>query len=699
MPDSQLSVDSLIERGNHFAEVGELDKAKAFFQEACQRDPQSHLALFGLGTVLYRMEDDSAAYQALWSASKLAPNVPEIWNNIGAVCGRQGRIESAINAFRHVCTLDPKHASAPLNLGRLLLNRGQPEEAERWLRQADLARPHHSITLRLMANARLAMGQPRLALQAGLAATEAAPDDPWALLAIGKAYLALRKLNHAREAFHAVLKHVPKHPDTTYYLAETEEKAGRIEEARSLFEEVLELDIDPAFRTLLNLKRALALPVISLSKTDIESDRSRIEHAVEGLARAPVEDPYGSGGFTNFYLAYQAKNDRLIQEQIAQFYLQICPALSAPAPNVGEPVKQDLYKVAILSSFLRSHTVGYLCRGLIEHLDRSRFHVTLLRSPVLPLHDPVAPEIAACADEVIDLPDSLPAARTMVANVKADLLYFPEIGMEDLVYFLAFARSAPVQVMGWGHPVTSGIPNMDVFLSVADMEPDDAQDHYSERLITTERLSLCVSKPGIASGESDKSQFGIDPDAPAYLCAQSLFKIHPEFDSVFASLLSQDETARLYFIEIGTHSDDVFMDRLSKVVKGDMDRVKLLKRVRSEDFVALLKSADVLLDVPHWAGGKTSLESLAAGTPVVHWPGSFMRGRHTLAFYKRLDVMDCVVQDAESYVSTAIRLVHDTEFRTSVRDRIAEKADLLFNDTAAINEISDIFERLIAESR
>ena len=269
-------------------------------------------------------------------------------------------------------------------------------------------------------------------------------------------------------------------------------------------------------------------------------------------------------------------------------------------------------------------------------LDRKRFSITLLRSPIIPVDDPMTRAIAALADEVIDLPDNLAAARILVAETEADLIYFPEIGMEDLVYFLAFARSAPVQVVGWGHPVTTGIPNVDVFLSVTDMEPEDTSTHYSERLIALDGLSLCVSPPLMDKTIPDRESFGLDPDWPAYFCAQSLYKIHPEFDPVVAAILDKDKEARTYFISIRNQSDDIFLSRLERVVGSNMDRVHLIPRIPSKEFLLLLKSADVLLDVPHWSGGKTSLESLAAGTPIVHWPGRFMRGRHTLAFYKRM---------------------------------------------------------------
>ena len=37
--------------------------------------------------------------------------------------------------------------------------------------------------------------------------------------------------------------------------------------------------------------------------------------------------------------------------------------------------------------------------------------------------------------------------------------------------------------MAWGHPETSGLPTIDYFLTSALMEPEDGDDHYTERLV------------------------------------------------------------------------------------------------------------------------------------------------------------------------------------------------------------------------
>src|SRR3546814_8369575 len=64
-----------------------------------------------------------------------------------------------------------------------------------------------------------------------------------------------------------------------------------------------------------------------------------------------------------------------------------------------------------------------------------------------------------------------------------DLLLYTDIGMNAFSYFLAFARLAPVQCVTWGHPDTTGIPALDYFISNDLAEPEDAESHYSERLV------------------------------------------------------------------------------------------------------------------------------------------------------------------------------------------------------------------------
>ena len=64
-------------------------------------------------------------------------------------------------------------------------------------------------------------------------------------------------------------------------------------------------------------------------------------------------------------------------------------------------------------------------------------------------------------------------------------------------YALAFSRLAPVQCVTWGHPVTTGIPTLDYFISSDLLEADGAEDHYTERLVRLKTLPIYYYRPEV----------------------------------------------------------------------------------------------------------------------------------------------------------------------------------------------------------
>lgn len=74
-------------------------------------------------------------------------------------------------------------------------------------------------------------------------------------------------------------------------------------------------------------------------------------------------------------------------------------------------------------------------------------------------------QLRLVADEVVPLPQDLVSCRERIQAWSLDVLVYPEIGMDPVAFFLAFARLAPVQAVWWGHPDTTGIPTIDYFIS------------------------------------------------------------------------------------------------------------------------------------------------------------------------------------------------------------------------------------------
>ena len=184
-----------------------------------------------------------------------------------------------------------------------------------------------------------------------------------------------------------------------------------------------------------------------------------------------------------------------------------------------------------------------------------------------------------------------------------------------------------------------------------------------------------------------------------YVCPQSLFKIHPEFDALLGGILRADlEGQVLLLCGQQPHWTEIIKGRLSRTIPDVAQRVKFLPRQSSDDFLRLLATADVLLDPIHFGGGNTTYEALEFGTPIVTWPGAFMRGRVTYACYRKLGIMDCVAADGDEYVKLAVRLGTDPAWREEIRSRILAAKDVLFENPAAVRELECFFVTAVRQS-
>jgi predicted O-linked N-acetylglucosamine transferase (SPINDLY family) len=302
---------------------------------------------------------------------------------------------------------------------------------------------------------------------------------------------------------------------------------------------------------------------------------------------------------------------------------------------------------------------------------------------------------------VVTLPPQQPLAalHERIAVERLDVLFYPDIGMHPLTYFLAFARLAPVQCVAGGHPVTTGIPTLDYFISSRDLEPADAQDHYSERLVQLENMFNYFEQPHLSGPARVCRDFGLPEDVHLYLCVQHLFKIHPDFDELAAAILRADPRGHLVLVQgHRDHWSGLLRERLGRRLGEDMARVQFLPWQPYEHYLHLLTLADVLLDTPHFNGGVTTLQALGLGSPMVTLPGAFLRGRQTYGCYQRMGVLDCIAADAKDYVRIAVRLATEPAWREQVRARIRANNQVLFENVTVVRELEQFLRQAVASA-
>ncbi|MDG2033870.1 MAG: hypothetical protein P8J29_08030, partial [Rhodospirillales bacterium] len=422
----------------------------------------------------------------------------------------------------------------------------------------------------------------------------------------------------------------------------------------------------------------------------IEDYRARMEGKLEQLEDQVfrIDDPVHEVGATNFMLAYHGLNDRGLQTKIADLYRRVASSLTFQAAHCRDwlaGMESGPLRIGFVSSFFVEHTVGRLMEGLIAGVPERQAEVIVYNAAAS--SDQLTARLERADLKIVQVPRQLEAAQQMIAEDELDILYFCDIGLEPFTYFLSFARLAPIQCAGWGHPVTTGVPTIDHFVSSRLMEPAGADAAYSENLVQIDGMPTPIRNP--------MCQMTAPPvEGDKILCPQSLFKFHPDFDTLIGGILRACPQAELLLLQ-GSRPEwaDLLDARFRKTIPDVMDRIGYLPRMSREDFLATLAAAPLVLDTPHYSGGLTTQEALAGGTPVVTLPGQYLRGRVTAGAYRKMGLTACVADSSEAYVDIAIHLLRDPKHAREVRAGILDTVPALFDVYGAVRDHLKFFEK------
>jgi protein O-GlcNAc transferase len=656
-------------RGLNFQTQKSLPEAEACFRQALCLRPDHASAHNNLGMVLEELGRLPEAQTCLEQALRLQPGWAMAQNNLGVILQRLDRQIEALACFQQAVRLEPGYADAQYNLGECLRGQGRLAEAQANFQQLLRRRPDHAPAQKCLAAVFQEQGRPAEAHAAYRVALQLRPDDA--------------------EAHHS--------------LGDLLKDEDRLAEARACYERVLTL----APHDGLKIKIALLLPTLVPSRADIPKWRDRLQENLNWLRNQDVvlREPHLQVGATVLFpLAYHGLNDRDLVSQLAALYVRSCPSLCFVAPHclptAAPPQPRKPLRIGFLSTFFHTHSVGRYYGGIIHHLARQDFRVIVFHGARAA--DTLPQALQERADTVVTLRPQQPLAalQKLIAAQQLDVLFYPDIGMHPLTYFLAFARLAPVQCVAGGHPVTIGIPTLDYFISSRGVEPANAQEHYSEQLVQLQNLFNYFEQPHLAGPPRVRRNFELPEDANLYLCVQHLFKIHPDFDELAAAILRADPRGCLVLVQgLRDHWGLLLRERLRRSLGEDMARVQFLPWQPYEHYLHLLTVADVLLDTPHFNGGVTTLQALGLGIPVITMPGAFMRGRQTYGCYRRMGVLDCVAADAREYVRIAVRLATEPAWREQVRAQIRANNQVLFESVTVVRELEEFFRQAVASAR
>src|SRR5260370_1236334 len=419
---------------------------------------------------------------------------------------RAGRLTDAERLYRLVCDTDPNNARAFHLLGVVAHQLRHPDAASLVGRAVmlapDVAEAYNDRGVILAANGSFAD-----ALSCFERAVALNPGYDEARNNLGRGLRSLGRLDEAVTQFELVLKHAPDSPVGHFNLASVLELAGHRPGAETHYRQAISLrpDFVDAHIHLASLLQDMDRLPESLAHAGhpvrlhpcSAAPRNNLCHLLRNLG----------GRHHAFYLPYQGGHDRKLQSLYGSLVCKIraarCPTPVLPNP----PAPNQPIRLGIVSGFFRQHSNWKIpVKGWLQNLDRDRFHVSGYYTSAE--CDDETDAAAASCDHFVQGPRSLDGWRRTILDDAPDVLIFPEIGMDKGSAQLAAQRLAAVQCCSWGHPVTSGFPTIDYFISSDLMEPVDAADHYSEQLLRLPNLSIYYDPPQLPHTGLDRAQPG-----------------------------------------------------------------------------------------------------------------------------------------------------------------------------------------------
>ena len=718
----------IFQNGLSLLQQGKPDEADQFFSEAHKLDPNNVDALNLLGIRAYQKQDHKSAIDFLSRANLISPqsaqtlsnlglvhnalfeyaealpyftlaincdpNIPETHNNHGNTLKGLGRIEEANRAYERAIALRPNYAEALSNQGVLSLEAGKVDKAISLFERAIQANPRLATPYNNLGNAFTQIKYYEDAFQCFEKALQINPSYLDACLNFGNSLKKCKQYEAAIDCYQHALKIDSNNAKTFYFLGEVYYDLGDCDLAKTYYAKSLELH--PR-----DLESHVALSIAQIPKVAKciqEFSDSRIAFAQQlqfflDLPQQKIDLALSEKLIARhpFYIAYQDLNNRDLLSQFGKICTDLAKPIQEKLNIRRDPIKTSpKIRLGIVSSFICDHPVWHaITKGWVCQLDTSQFELYIFNTNGVEdketeLAKSKATSYTNCGTVVMK------AAQT-IADLHLDTILYPEIGMDTVSKALACLRLAPVQAASWGHPETTGIPTIDFYLSAELMEPSESSCLYSEKLVLLPNLGTCFENASIQVVTPDLSGLGIDSQSPILLCAGSPSKYNPNHDQVLVRIAQKLGTCQFVFFNFDENLTVILKERLvESFKKANLDANQFLRFIpflNKEEFHGLMQASDLYLDTVGFSGFNTAMQALASGLPIVAFEGPQMRGRLASSILSRINLKELICSTESAYIDLIVKLLQNRELLNSVKIKMNQSKEILFNDLEPIREL------------
>ena len=598
-----------------------------------------------------------------------------------------GCVDAALELFRELEGINPADPKVQYELGMLCMELLDNRTALRHFQELVRLAPDFSEGRLLLGMIHGELGQHDEAIACLLGVLAEFPDLAEVHHRLGQLFADKQCYKEAYNEYQQVLRIEPDHLGVLCSLGVLLTATGHISDARSVLLQALERDPD-SVNVINNLGRICGV--------------GKSAESLQWYQRGLDIDPENMSLTSNYLYQLNYTAD-LTPEYIADKYKVYAPRCYYPRKKWQRPARirgqNQPVRIGYLSADLYAHSVAFFLEPILQYHDHSRFEIYCYSNRTVEDETTGRLKMLSTAWRVVyGLADEQVAE--LIAADGIDILvdlsgHTAGNRLGVLVY-----RPAPVQASWIGHPNTTGLSQVDYYLTDPLCDPPGTTEHlFSEKLLRLPRVFSCYLPP---------MTFPVVAPPPVckcgyitFGCFNSIAKINEPLISWWAALLTRVPQSRL-LIKGPKLDDQQIRQQLTDLFERNgisSDRIGLFGLTGTRDeHLALYSRVDIALDTYPYNGTTTTCESLWMGVPVVTLAGKTHVSRVGLSFLDAIGCHEFVADNPEGYIAKAALLANDQKRLVELREtlRLMMTRSPLMDYMGVTRELEDAYMAMIS---
>jgi predicted O-linked N-acetylglucosamine transferase (SPINDLY family) len=603
---------------------------------------------------LYSSGQLSEAIAEIKALNEAYPNVPLLFNILGACYQAQGLLVESVKMFETATKIKPDYAEAHFNLGVVLKANGQLEDAIESYKKAIYLVPNYPAAHNNLGNIYKDLNQLDDAIRSYQKALTFKPDFFEVYNNLGLVLFKIGEFIQAEKNYRKALSINSNYFDSNFNLGNLLRDTNRRKEALLCYQKARE--VKPSANYILGNVIHTKMHLCQWDDLQIQIDEVlkgiRNDSKVIGpfALTALLDSPSYILKATEIYVNHRYPRNNFF-------------------PDLNRNLKQKKIRLGYFSGDFNNHPVSTLTAELYEIHNRDKFEVHAfsfgkntndfmnmrIRSAVDQFH-----EVESLSDQEI-----VKLSRSLKIDIAIDLAGFTQGSRTGVFAMLA----APLQLSYIGYLGSMGADYYDYLIADKTIIPIEKQRFYKEKIIYLPHFQANDSKEKYNSDNFVRQDFGLPNDAFVFCCFNNTYKITPETFDAWARILNNVKNSILMVFA----SNDVAENNLKKeIISRGVNENRLFfgGQLSRSKYLARFKLADLFLDTSPYNAGTTASDALRVGLPVLTCMGESFASRMCASILKAANLDELITNSHLEYELLAIDLANNPSKLMKIKNNL-----------------------------